>query len=158
LSPYAMASPQEDRIPLAVCLVSVICRAAEQENPLRSGDGGNPSPSGEAKGVGMWSRVRDHVHELVRPACDEGHDCVGIEGQRPPSALSGGLTCEAQAPRSLFLSRARRLWVPGVLMSQMAWSDQREGGESPCATVNSQLTTTKPPSCRRWLFTYIHEQ
>jgi len=52
---------------------------------------------------------------VVRPVRDEGHDCVGIEGQRPPSAPSGVLTCEGRVPGSLFLSRARRLWVAGNL-------------------------------------------
>ena len=37
-------------------------------------------------------------------------------------------------------------------MSQIAWPDKRKG-ERPSATVNFQLTTTKPPACRRWLFT-----
>ena len=64
-----------------------------------SGDGGNPSPLGEAKGVGMWSRVRDHVHDLVSSVLTRpGHDRVGIEGALSPSAPSGALTCEGQVP------------------------------------------------------------
>ena len=77
----------------------------------------------------MWSRARDHVHEPgVLPATRQRPDCVGIEGALCPSAPSGVLTCEGQASGRPFLSRARRQWVPGVLMLRMAWPDQR-GGE-----------------------------
>ena len=85
----------------------------------------------------MWSRVRDHVHELVSSAVTrQGHDRVGIECVLSPSAPSGGLTCEGQVPGGERVVRRRgRNWFAKSVLGDLPWPLRAKPGE--LATVGN---------------------